>query len=314
MSAMLIRVSQLSYVYNTGTPLAIEALRGINLEIAQGEYVALVGHNGSGKSTLAKCLNGLLRPTAGEVWVNGLATHDPSALPEIRATVGLVLQHPDNQFVATEVEEEVAFGPENLGLPWAELRRRVDWALRETDLEALRGRDPRTLSAGQKARLAIAGILAMRPACLVLDEATAMLDPLSRQEVLALVRRLHGEGLTVVTITHRMEEVVWADRLVVLERGQVVLEGPPRQVLAQAELLEGLGLGLPPAAAVAQGLRRRGLPLAQALLTGEELAGALAVMRKESSVRRGLAAADGDGSALSAPAIGSSPRALRTDG
>ncbi len=267
----LIRVANLHYAYNAEAADRLEALRGIDLEIARGEYIAIVGHNGSGKSTLAKCLNGLLRPTEGDVWVMGWNTRDEHALFDIRATVGLVFQNPDNQFVATVVEEEVAFGPENLGIPPDELSVRVDQALADTGLAAFRQRELHTLSAGQKARLAIAGILAMRPACLVLDESTAMLDPLSRREVLALLRRLHCQGLTIVAITHFMDEVVDADRVLVLEQGRIALEGTPRRVFAEHERLAQMGLGLPSAAAIACGLARRGVALPKDILTRDDL-------------------------------------------
>jgi energy-coupling factor transporter ATPase len=267
----LIRVANLSFAYNieAGTPL--EALRGIDLEIMPGAYLAIVGHNGSGKSTLAKCLNGILRPTRGDVWVKERNTREERTLRAIRATVGMVFQNPDNQFVATVVEEEVAFGPENLGIPRAELRARVDRALADTGLDGLRTRNPRLLSAGQKARLAIAGILAMQPECLVLDESTAMLDPLARREVLTLLRRLHQDGLAIVAITHFMDEAAGAERVVVLEQGRIALEGTPRHVFAQQAQLEQLGLTLPPAAAIAYALRQRGAHLPDGILTQEEL-------------------------------------------
>jgi energy-coupling factor transporter ATPase len=279
----LIRVAGLHYTYGLNTATPIEALRGIDLEIGRGEYLAIVGHNGSGKSTLAKCLNGLLLPTpdqgrgpapdliGGEVWVEGQSTTQPEALLDIRATVGMVFQNPDNQIIASVLEEEVAFGPENLGIPRQELRQRVDQALQDAGLWELRERDPHTLSAGQKARLAIASILAMRPACLVLDESTAMLDPLSRREILALVHRLHEGGLTIVMITHYMDEVLDADRVLVLEQGRIALQGTPREVFSQPERLKALGLDLPPAAAIAQGLRQRGGRLPANILTAEEL-------------------------------------------
>jgi len=292
MSSTLIHVARLHYTYDLNTDAPIEALRGIDLQIKRGEYLAIVGHNGSGKSTLAKCLNGLLLPTpdqvGGDVWVEGRNTAQPEALLDIRATVGMVFQNADNQIIASVVEEEVAFGPENLGVPREELRQRVDQALRDTGLWELRERNPRTLSAGQKARLAIASILAMRPACLVLDESTAMLDPLSRREILALVRQLHegrqvlphymineqqnlSSGLTIVMITHHMDEVLGADRVLVLEQGRIVLEGTPREVFAQPERLKALGLALPPAAAIAWRLRQCGAPLQENILTSEEL-------------------------------------------
>jgi energy-coupling factor transporter ATPase len=267
----LVRVVDVHYTYGTSSAAPLAALRGVDLTIGRGEYLVVIGHNGSGKSTLAKCLNGLLIPTQGEVWVEGISTRQPEHLYHIRATVGMVFQNPDNQFVASAVEDEVAFGPENLGIPMPELAQRVEQALLLTGLESLRGRDPHLLSAGQKARLAVAGILAMRPACLILDESTAMLDPLARREMLALLRRLHSEGLAIVLITHFMDEVVDAQRLVVLEQGRIALQGAPREVLAQRERLEALGLGLPAAAAIAQGLRQRGLPLEGIPLTPDEL-------------------------------------------
>jgi len=265
MSTPLIRVVRLQYTYGAQTDTPIQALRGIDLVVERGEYLAIVGHNGSGKSTLAKCLNGLLLPTQGDVWVEGRNTGKPETLTDIRATVGMVFQNPDNQIIASVVEEEVAFGPENLGLPRDALRQRVDQALRDTGLWELRERNPRALSAGQKARLA------MQPACLVLDEATAMLDPLARREILALVRRLHEGGLSIIMITHFMDEVVGASRVLVLEQGCIALEGTPQAVFAQHGRLQELGLVLPPAAAIARGLRERGAALPEGILNAAEL-------------------------------------------
>lgn len=291
----LIRVENLHYTYGTPGEAAIVALCGVSLEIAPGEYVAIVGHNGSGKSTLAKCLNGLLTPTIGEVWVGEQNTRAALSRLAIRAQVGMVLQNPDNQIISTVVEDEVAFGPENLGVPRPALAQRVELALRDTGLAAARDRDPRTLSAGEKARLAIASMLALlrpapgeaqglatHPRCLVLDEATAMLDPLARGEMLALLRRLQGEGLAIVIVTHFMDEAIRADQVFVLEQGQVALRGTPRQVFAAPDRLTALGLELPPAAALAAALRARGLPLEEGLLTVEELVPALrALARRE---------------------------------
>jgi len=274
----LIKVVKLGYTYGQGSGAPVQALRGIDLEISHGEYVAIIGRNGSGKSTLAKCLNGLLLPTEGDVWVEGMNTKDATSRLKIRETVGMVFQNPDNQFIATTVEEEIAFGPENLGLPRDILIERVEWALREVGLEELRHRDPQRLSAGQKARVAIASVLAMQPACLVLDEATALLDPLARQGVLDLLSRLHHEGLTIVSITHLMDEIVRAQRVCVLAGGSLVLEGSPREVFSQEEMLVSLGLDLPPAATVARGLRQRGLGLARGLLTPRELAEAVCLL------------------------------------
>lgn len=276
MDEPIIRTSHLSYSYDAGTDHAIPALRDVSLTVGRGEYLAIVGQNGSGKSTLARCLNGLLTPTKGEVWVAGASTRDAAALLGIRATVGMVFQNPDNQIISTVVEEEVAFGPENLGVPREALRQRVDDALGSAGLSDLRHRDPHTLSAGQKARLAIAGVLAMRPACLVLDESTAMLDPLARREVLRLLRDLHADGLTVVTITHFMDEIIQAERVIVLDGGRVALEGTPRAVLAQADALDALGLTLPPVAAIARGLAARGAGIVADAITLEELVQAIA--------------------------------------
>jgi energy-coupling factor transport system ATP-binding protein len=275
----------------------VDALRGVDLEVAAGEYLAVIGHNGSGKSTLARCLNGLLRPTAGHVRVRIAAdgtdlaadTADGRYMAAVRATVGIVLQDPDNQFGASTVLEEVAFGPENLGLPRLELRERVEWALAQTGLGDWRERNPRALSAGQKARLAVAGMLAMRPACLVLDESTALLDPLARGEMCALLARLHAGGMAIVAITHFMEEAAAAERLVVLSEGRIVLQGTPRAVFGHEEELHVLGPGLPPAATMASGLRRRGLPLPPGLLTPAELATALEHIREAAPAREGAA-------------------------
>jgi len=272
----LIRVEGLHYTYDAEGHTPIVALRGVDLVVRRGEYLVLLGHNGSGKSTLARCLNGLLRPTAGDVWVQGMNTREESSLVRIRAAVGMVFQNPDNQFISTVVEEEVAFGPENLGLPPDDLRARVDAALAQVGLAGERHRDPRTLSAGLKARLAIASILAMRPHCLVLDESTVLLDPAARQGILDLVARLHAEGLTIIAITHNMSEALRADRVVVLEAGAIALEGTPREVFARADALDALGLTLPPAAAIARGLRRRGLPIPEGIVSTEDLVRAVA--------------------------------------
>ncbi len=272
----LVRTVQLHYTYNSDSDTPVVALRGVDLQIEVGEHVAIVGRNGSGKSTLAKCVAGLLWPTQGEVWVRDWDTRSDGTLYDVRATVGIVFQNPDNQFVTTVVEEEVAFGPENLGIPHAELCERVDSALADTGLQELRDRDPHYLSASQKARLAIASILAMRPACLVLDESTAMLDPLSRADVLRLVEGLHGEGMSVISITHLMDEALLADRVIVMKEGQIALQGTPQQVFRRSDTLEELGLALPPAAALAQRLRRRGMALPEDILTTQDLIDALA--------------------------------------
>ena len=281
----LIRVQGLRLAYDAESERPIEALRGVDLTVQAGEWLAIVGHNGSGKSTLAKCLNGLLLPTAGDVWVRGWNTRQRQHLLEIRKTVGIVLQNPDNQFVATTVEEEVAFGPENLGLPHRLLRQRVDEALHAASLEALARANPHDLSAGQKGRLAIASVLAMAPECLILDESTAFLDPLAREGVLAYLQRQRQAGLTLISVTHDMDETLLADRIVALSAGRVALEAAPRELFAQPQLA-ALGLGAPTASAVARGQRRRGLPLATLPLTAGELAAALLALREATWARR----------------------------
>lgn len=271
----LIVTHDLHYAYGSDGAGPVPALRGVNLRVEYGEYLAIVGHNGSGKSTLAKCLNGLLLPTQGEVLVDGMSTRQSQSLHLVRACVAMVFQNPDNQFVATVVEDEVAFGPENLGVPRVELAERVERALGDAGLLDQRTRDPHTLSAGQKTRLAIAGVLAMRPKCLVLDESTAFLDPVSRAQILSLLGGLHAAGLTVVLITHNMDEVVEAQRVVVLADGCIAQQGTPRELFAQYERLAELGLGLPTVSAIARGLRERGLPVPADLLTTGELVEAL---------------------------------------
>ncbi|NPA91727.1 MAG: energy-coupling factor transporter ATPase [Chloroflexi bacterium] len=272
----IIRIENLWHVYQSDTSTPIEALRGIDLHIHPGEYLVILGHNGSGKSTLAKHLNGLLLPTRGDVWVKSWNTKDDHHILDIRKTVGMVFQNPDNQIVATVVEEDVAFGPENLGVPHDELRRRVDWALDVVGMTAFRHRPPHLLSGGQKQRVAIAGIIAMRPEVLVLDESTALLDPVGRRDVLAIARRLNKEeGVTVVAITHFMEEAIFADRVVVLHKGQIVLEGTPREVFSQTERLRSLALDVPPVTEVAQALRSLRPDISPDVLTVPELVYAL---------------------------------------
>lgn len=231
MAEALIKFTDVSFSYSADSPQEFEALTGINLEIEAGEFVAVLGHNGSGKSTLAKHINALLVPTAGNVVVAGIDTRDFDRVWEIRQNVGMVFQNPDNQLVATTVEEDVAFGPENLGIPTPEIHRRVDEALELVGMNEFRLRSPHQLSGGQKQRVAIAGMIAMRPRCIVLDEPTAMLDPVGRQEVMDTVLKLNRqEGITIVLITHAMEEAILADRIVVMEEGRVVLTGVPRAV------------------------------------------------------------------------------------
>lgn len=272
---MLIRVEDLVFRYE-GDASVSPVLDHVSLDVAHGEFIAVLGRNGSGKSTLARHLNGLLLPSAGSVAVDGLSTAHPEQVWAIRTRVGMVFQNPDNQIVATTVEEDVAFGPENLGLPPAEIARRVDEALEAVGLLELRTREPHLLSGGQKQRLAIAGALALAPACLVLDEATAMLDPAGRQEVARVVERLHQErGMSVVWITHFMDEAARAQRVVIMQGGRLAMQGAPHEVLTDADRLRTLGLELPPAVEAADALRKAGVPVPAGILTLEELAQAI---------------------------------------
>lgn len=257
-------------------------LRGINLTIEKGSFVALLGHNGSGKSTLAKHFNALLLPTGGRLLVEEMDTAISENTLPIRRLVGMVLQNPDNQLVSTVVEEDVAFGPENLGVPPAEIRERVEAALTAVDMLAYRSHAPHRLSGGQKQRVAIAGILAMQPDCIVLDEPTAMLDPQGRREVMDTVCRLNREqGMTVVLITHYMEEAAMADRVVVVDDGLILSDGTPREVFADGARLRAVGLDVPQPTALCTALRKQGIDLPQTVLTPEEAAEAiLAAMKK----------------------------------
>ncbi len=247
------------------------ALKGIDLEISRGEFVAVVGHNGSGKSTLAKHFNSLYLPTSGDVVIDGMNTKDDDHLFDIRKKVGLVLQNPDNQIVAGVVEEDVAFGCENLGVPPAEIRRRVDEALKAVDMYDYRRHSPDKLSGGQKQRVAIAGIIAMEPECIVLDEPTAMLDPQGRDEVISSVMKLNRErGITVILITHYMEEAVLADRVVMIDQGRVFLDGTPREVFSKVGLMKEHRLSVPQATELNHELRSCGLELPECVLSEEE--------------------------------------------
>ena len=252
------------------------ALKGVDLTIEQGSFVVVLGHNGSGKSTLAKTLNGVLLPCGGHVYVEGMDTLDEHLLLAIRRTVGMVFQNPDNQIVANVVEEDVAFAPENLGVPPEEIRRRVDEALKLVDMYEYREHAPHLLSGGQKQRIAIAGVLAMELECIVLDEATAMLDPVGRREVLSAVHRLNREkGITVVLITHHMNEAEDADRVVVMDDGKVIMDGAPRQVFTQVERLRSMGLTVPDTVDLLDRLRKDGLDVPLTALTVEECADAI---------------------------------------
>ena len=271
----LITIDGVSLAYPVPGGGLVQALRDVTLEVREGEWLEIIGHNGSGKSTLAKCLNALLIPGRGDVKVDGLSTRDRANARAIRQIVGMVFQNPDNQLVATVVEEDVAFGPENLGLADGEIRRRVDESIAAVDIAELRLRAPHQLSGGQKQRVAIAGVLAMRPRCLVLDEATAMLDPEGRREVLDTVRRLHDGGTTVVSITHFMSEVPLADRVIVMNEGQIALEGTPREIFEQGDRLRELELDVPQVTQVAESFAAQGRQLRPLPITVSELVAAL---------------------------------------
>ena len=266
-----ISVQNVTFRYNEESEKPKLVLDGISFEVRQGEFVALLGHNGSGKSTIAKHLNAMLIPSSGKVYIDGMDTTDEAVTYDIRRKVGLVLQNPDNQLVASIVEEDVAFGPENLGIPADEIRERVDEALKAVDMYDHRLKAPFKLSGGQKQRVAIAGIIAMRPDCIVLDEPTAMLDPKGRQEVLDTILKLNREnGITVVMITHYMEEAVLADRVYVVDNGKMLTQGTPREVFSQVELMKKHRLDVPQATELCYKLRACGVDIKGLPLNEEE--------------------------------------------
>ena len=272
----MIEVNHLSHLYVDENGNDVRALDDVSLTIRRGEFVAIIGTNGSGKSTLAKHFNVLLQPTGGNVTVCGFDTLDDEHIWNIRQHVGMVFQNPDNQIVAAVVEEDVAFGPENLGVPSAEIRKRVDDALAAVNMTEYAEHGPHLLSGGQKQRIAIAGVLAMKPDCIVLDEPTAMLDPKGRLEVLETTHRLNKEeGITIVIITHFMEEAVTADRVVVMKNGVKLQEGTPREIFTQVDTLKDLGLDVPVAAEVASKLIQKGVDIPNDIITNDELGDAL---------------------------------------
>ncbi len=265
-----IEVKDLRYSYETEEG-SLEVLHGVSLDIEAGEFVALLGHNGCGKSTMAKLLNGMYTPSGGTLAVDGISAGDESRQLDLRRRVGLVLQNPDNQLVAGVVEEDVAFGPENLGVPPQEIRKRVDEALKAVDMYHYRAHAPHKLSGGQKQRVAIAGVIAMETKCIVLDEPTAMLDPRGRAEVMETIKKLNREkGVTIVLITHYMDEAVQAGRVVVMDQGRVLMDGPPRQVFSQVERLKKHALDVPQAAELCYRLKAAGIDLGGSPLSVEE--------------------------------------------
>ncbi|MBO0960006.1 energy-coupling factor transporter ATPase [Neobacillus sp. MM2021_6] len=248
----IIRLENISFSYKINEKTKVSVLKNISLSIFPGEYVAIIGHNGSGKSTLSKHLNGILTPDDGDVWVHGHNTKDIKKKRDIRRSVGTVFQHPDNQIVATIVEEDVAFGLENIGVPREEMKKRVDDALNVVKMSPFRHRPPHHLSGGQKQRVAIAGVLAMQPDCIVFDEATNMLDSFGRKEVLQVMRKMNNSGMTIITVTHHMSEAAEADRIIVIEGGQIVMDDTPRETFKHKEELEKLQLEVPSVSQMAE--------------------------------------------------------------
>ncbi len=275
MEKWIIKTEDLSFSYEDEEAGKRKALDGVSLTIDEGSFVAVTGRNGSGKSTLAKNLNAILLPTGGAVYVLDKRTDDDSATLDIRRTVGMVFQNPDNQLVSSVVEDDVAFGPENLGIDPKEIRRRVDESLKAVGMYELRKKGPHLLSGGQKQRIAIAGVLAMKPSVIVFDEPTAMLDPRGRSEIMGIIRSLHEEGHTIVLITHFMEEAAQADRIVVMSDGKVALDGTPIEIFSQGEALKALRLDIPFAIDMAKRLRARGFDIPLSVINEDQLVAAL---------------------------------------
>lgn len=276
MNPSIIQTQDLRFSYTNAEGVTPVVLDGVTLDVAQGSFVAILGHNGSGKSTLAKHLNGILLPTGGKVYVSGMDTADDATLLDVRRTVGMAFQNPDNQIVANVVEEDVAFALENLGVPSEEIRRRVDEALEMVGMSDYATHAPHLLSGGQKQRVAIAGIIAMRPKCLVMDEPTAMLDPVGRREVLETVKNLNKDyGITIVLITHHMDEAAQAERLVVMSKGKVVADDTPKKVFSQVERLRSVGLTVPDTVRLCWELRQAGVDVPLDAVSDDECAQAL---------------------------------------
>ncbi|MDF2843379.1 MAG: ecfA2 [Herbinix sp.] len=281
----MIKVKDLSFEYirrdEEGNVEAIhKAIDNVSLDVKKGDFIAVLGANGSGKSTLAKHINAILYPTAGSVWVNGMNTIEDKNLWDIRQKAGMVFQNPDNQIIATVVEEDVGFGPENLGIPTQEIWKRVEDSLKAVGMLEFRHMSPNKLSGGQKQRVAIAGIMAMKPECIILDEPTAMLDPNGRKEVIATVRELNEkENVTVILITHHMDEVIYADKVFVMETGHVVMEGTPREIFSRVEEIKKYRLDVPQVTELAYELKKSGLNIPKGILTVEELIDAIGTLK-----------------------------------
>ncbi len=269
----IIRIENLSFAYRMedGEPEQL-ALDSVSLNIEKGSFVSIIGRNGSGKSTLAKNINGLLQPTAGAVYVNDLNTADPDSIWKIRQFAGMVFQNPDNQLVSSIVEDDVAFGPENLGIPPVEIRERVDESLISVDMYEERKKAPHLLSGGQKQRIAIAGVVAMLPECIIFDEPTAMLDPKGRKEVMSIIKKLHKQGITVILITHFMEEAAEAERVIIMDKGKIRMDGTPREIFSRAEEIRAMGLDVPFAVDLSIKLRKRGIPVPQDIIEEQGVA------------------------------------------
>lgn len=276
MSDTIIKFDNVSFVYELEDEGVVNAVNDFSLEVPEGQFLTVLGHNGCGKSTVAKLINGILVPNKGKVTVEGMDTSDEEKTVDIRKTVGMVFQNPDNQIVATIVEDDVAFGPENLGVEPSEIRKAVDSALKAVGMYEFRKREPHRLSGGQKQRVAIAGVIAMNTKCIVMDEPTAMLDPQGRKEVMDTVMKLNKEfGITVILITHYMDEAVKADRVVVMDGGRIAIDGTPKEVFKNVEKMKGLGLDVPQATELAYRLRKKGFKLPDNILDENECAEAI---------------------------------------
>lgn len=276
----MIECKNVVFKYSTGEEIEKLAIDGLNLEVNEGEFLVVLGHNGSGKSTVAKHMNALLVPTEGTVIVNGLDTSDENNVWDIRATAGMVFQNPDNQLVATIVEEDVAFGPENLGVPPEEIRKRVYDALEKVGMSEYKKHAPHLLSGGQKQRVAIAGILAIQPKCIIFDEPTAMLDPSGRREVMENIKELNKKhGITVILITHYMDEAAQADRVVVMDKGKVIMEGIPRDIFSEVETMKKIGLDVPQVTEICYELKKSGINIDTKILNVNEMVNALCQLK-----------------------------------